>query len=761
MSFKSKHFEFLIENSARLVSQEDIGAPKTPADQIKVSAQNIVPGDQFVIYVDDEKRGFGHFLATQWIADAPNTPKLIQLVDPKWGPTIFLSPYQIDWLNERGRIRAVHQAPRPKKDTKQLPTNSLSLTEAQKKQADRLLEVIDHYTRLCGDLNDGRASTELLLRARQDIAEKRGTKPPGKTALYNAIAKLKKYRNIDRACAVAPLPNLGNATARNHPRLEEAIKEAVRIAWVQPKGTWFNVKQALAGLCAPEAEYHDQLEAAAKLSKSTLERRFANVDQYTKDFLRFGEEWAARNNSQFVRLARPDFPLDVVDIDHTTMNIVVFDDEVPVSFGRPDIIVFRDRHSGCVIGFHIGFEAPSFAGFIAGLKHAAYPKDPRTFAGGESWPWYGMPVRIGVDQATHFVGGDMEHAARQLGFQVVEYQAGHPWEKGALEKLFSILGSKLLYRLPGSTAQTPEERKKYEEDAAMAKPVLSLRELYGFLMYYFAKYHNRGNHVGIGPLVTLDQCPDTLWYASANRAPARTFVPPSAFDSLVGYTEEVTIQPEGVRVDYLNYQSAELIALRSHPKHLRGTRKHRSTKYTAIRNPNDLGRVTVLDPYRNVPIEVPIMSVARKYTDGLTLYQHRKIVEFHKERSKKPPTLEELIEAKGDLERSLAAIHAKRKKHGTAIKLARFLSGQATKIRNSEIIELTANPEVTGHLDYADPVRQTPRKAQPPALLEHLAEDEVNAVEPETPPTPEAVSADVATPASIEDIRSRYSDWEE
>lgn len=760
MTFNSKHFEFLIERSARLVSLEDIGLPKTPSDQIKVPAQKILPDDQFALFVEDEKRVFGHFVARRWLSGAPNVPKRLELVDPEFGTVLFLSPFQIDWLNQRGRIRAIHQAARAKDEVEELPTNPLSLTAGQKKQADRLLEVIDHYTSLCDELNEGRPCTRLLLRARQEIAEERGVAMPGKTAIYTAIAKLKKYRNIDRACAVAPLPNRGNSLVRN-PRLEDAIQAAVKIAWSDPDGTWHTVKAALANLCAPEAEYHDQIEAASKVSKSTLERRFASVDQYTKDFLRFGEEWASRNNAQFVRVARPDFPLDVVDIDHTTLNIVVFDDEVPVSFGRPDIIVFRDRHSGCVIGFHIGFEAPSFAGFIAGLKHSVYPKDPRSMPGGVTWPWYGMPLRIGVDQATHFVGGDMNHAARQLGFQIIEYQAGHPWEKGALEKLFSILGSKLIYRLPGSAAQSPDERKKYEEDAAMAKPVLSLRELYGFLMYYFAKYHNRGNHVGIGPLVTLDECPDSLWQARVNRAPVRAFVPPPAFDSLVGYTEEVTIQPDGVRVDYLNYQSAELIALRSHPKHLRGTRKHRSTKYTAIRNPNDLSRLTVLDPYRGVPIEVPVMSIARSYTAGLTLYQHRKIVEFHKERSKKPPTLQELIEAKGDLERSLAAIHAKRKKHGTAIKLARFLSGQAAKIRNSEIIELSANPEVTGHLDYADPVRQTPRQAQSPTLLDQLAEKEANEADPETPAAPSVATTDEAIPESIEDIRSRYSNWEE
>ncbi|NEJ95350.1 Mu transposase C-terminal domain-containing protein [Rhizobium ruizarguesonis] len=761
MTLSAKHFDFLLKGSMRLLTTEQLVIPNTPLEHANSPAQDIVPGDQFAIFAEGDRSTYGIFTAQAWTNGSPQTPRRLTLLDSHYQSPLWLSPWQIDWLCSHGRLRPVHQERRDHKKTI-LPGSSLSLTPSQLFKAHQLLDYIDHYIRLCRDENKGVASVRLLDRAREEVSKRRGERPVGKTALYEALSKLKDRRNMDRVLAVAPLPSNGNALERFNPRLEEAMQSAVKTAWKDPRGSWLTVKAALEALCSQEGEYPDQEELAKKVSKSTLQRRFANVDLWTRTFLRYSEEEANRLSMQAARLARPDHPLDVVDIDHTELNVVVYDDLVPVAFGKPDILVFRDRHSAAVIGFHIGFEAPSFAGFVAGLKHSVYPKDPRSLPGGMTFPWYGMPTRLGVDQASHFTGGSMENAERELGFQVIEYRPGRPWEKGAMEHLFSILGMQLTDRLLGTTTRSPTERKKFDKEDDIAKPVLSIRELYGFLLYYFGEVYNRSEHAGLGPLVTLSDTPARLWENGIPHATMRPVVDPAVFTRLVGIPEQVTVQPDGIRIDYLHYQSAELVALRTHPKHKMGTRAHGATKYTATRDPNDLGRIWVTDPYRKVMIEVPVQDIEKRYATGLTLFQHRQIIKYHLEQKKTQPNVENLTEARRRLELQLAEMHAKRKKHGTAKKLARFVSGQAAKLRSAEIIELTANPAVDGWMNPAKPMPQTPESKVSPKTQGLLPGDGPTAPEPMVTDPDDTVegAADIAT-LDIEELKARHSDWEE
>lgn len=766
MTINSKTFEFLSEKVIRLLSPADLKLPETPADHVKAPSQNILPGDEFMVYVED-KSVCGHYVAKEWTNGSPNAPRKLVLVDNEYQVPLWLSSWQIDWLSMQGRIRTVHQSPRPHSKV-ELPDNPLGLTEYQSRHAHRLLAYVDHYRDLCIKENRGQPSVALMNRARDEVAAKRGERPLGKTAIHEAMVKLRDRRNMDRVCAVAPLPNNGNPGGRLGEKLEEAVQKAVRIAWTVPKGTWLQVKAQLEKLCdAEDGEYSELAEEAKNVSKSTLQRRFAGVDLYTRTFLRYGEEEANRINAMYMRIARPGHPLDVVDIDHTALNVVVYDELVPVSFGRPDIIVFRDRHSGAVIGFHIGFEAPSFAGFLAGLKHTVYPKDPQSLPPKMKWPWYGMPVRLGVDQASHFVGGDMENAQRELGFQVIEYRPGRPWEKGATEKLFSILGMKMIHSLPGATGATPDERKKFDEDAEKAKPAISIQELYGFLAYYFAEVHNRSLTAGIGPLITLKDTPAKLWAEGIPHATMRPLIDPAVFTRLVGYTQEVTIQADGIRINYLHYMSAELIALRSHPKHKMGSHKaaigkHSATKYTATIDPNDLGRIWVRDPYRKVMIEVPIMDMEKRYANGLSLYQHKKIVEYHLKESGDAPGVGELTEARRKLELMLGDMHAKRRQHNTAMKLARFLTGQAAKIRGSEVVELAPNGSVSTHIDYAQPEVQTPEaKLSTRGRGLMPGDDHTTVVEVAEQTPPEAESPPEPAVADIETLKERHKGWED
>ncbi|MGT2488201.1 hypothetical protein ACU4GA_24200 [Methylobacterium oryzae CBMB20] len=113
------------------------------------------------------------------------------------------------------------------------------------------------------------------------------------------------------------------------------------------------------------------------------------------------------------------------------MDILLVDDDSDLVLGRPDLIVFRCRKTGMIIGASLGFEAPSFASFVAGLRHAMYPKDMSGFpAVRMPWPCFGRIENLWVDNALHFIGDDIRAAARELKMNKPRFKPKCPWLKG-------------------------------------------------------------------------------------------------------------------------------------------------------------------------------------------------------------------------------------------------------------------------------------------------------------------------------------------
>lgn len=103
---------------------------------------------------------------------------------------------------------------------------------------------------------------------------------------------------------------------------------------------------------------------------------------------------------------------------------------------------------------------------------------------GCSWPYFGRFRRLGVDNALHLIGNNIENAGKELGFQIVEYRPSHPWMKGALERLNGILNTHVSHRLVGSAEASPEDRAKFDADRHTSTPVLTMAEFEGFLVRY-------------------------------------------------------------------------------------------------------------------------------------------------------------------------------------------------------------------------------------------------------------------------------------
>jgi len=138
----------------------------------------------------------------------------------------------------------------------------------------------------------------------------------------------------------------------------------------------------------------------------TVERRVEALDARFALGKREGSKRAREKYGPVgVSTLPPDLPLDLVQMDHTWMDVVVVDREQRLSIGRPWLTLAIDVASRAVTGLSVSLEAPSALSVSLVLWHAVLPKD-RWRADRElhnlDWPMGGLPRMIHVDNGKDF-----------------------------------------------------------------------------------------------------------------------------------------------------------------------------------------------------------------------------------------------------------------------------------------------------------------------------------------------------------------------
>jgi putative transposase len=98
---------------------------------------------------------------------------------------------------------------------------------------------------------------------------------------------------------------------------------------------------------------------------------------------------------------KADWPLSLIQIDHTLVDVIVVDSETRAPIQRPWLTLAIDVCTRCVAGFHLSLEPPSATSVALCLTHAALAKDSWLAQHNIDAVW---PVR-GVLNRAGFAGG--------------------------------------------------------------------------------------------------------------------------------------------------------------------------------------------------------------------------------------------------------------------------------------------------------------------------------------------------------------------
>lgn len=178
--------------------------------------------------------------------------------------------------------------------------------------------------------------------------------------------------------------------------------------------------------------------------------------------------------------------------DHTKVDVLVVDQSGEI-LGRPWLTLVVDTYSRCIMGMHLGFDAPSAAVVCLALRHAILPKQ---YSSGyelkQSWGTYGLPQYLYTDGGKDFRSQHLEQVATELG--IVLCLRRQPTDGGIVERPFGTLNSEFFTTLPGYVGSDVTVRSPVAESEAC----VTLVQLEKMLVRYIVDRYNAGIDARMG-----------------------------------------------------------------------------------------------------------------------------------------------------------------------------------------------------------------------------------------------------------------------
>ena len=190
------------------------------------------------------------------------------------------------------------------------------------------------------------------------------------------------------------------------------------------------------------------------------------------------------------------WPLALVQIDHTLVDVIAVDSVTRQPIQRPWLTIAIDVHSRCVAGFHLALEPPSATSVALCIAHAVLPKAGWLMARGVAgdWPVQGLIERLHLDNAKEFHSEALKRGCEQYGIAVDYRPVRTPHYGGHIERLIGTMMGKV-HLLPGTTFSDVRTKGDWKPEDTAA---LTLDEIERWLAHAIVGVYHHDLHRGIG-----------------------------------------------------------------------------------------------------------------------------------------------------------------------------------------------------------------------------------------------------------------------
>lgn len=350
---------------------------------------------------------------------------------------------------------------------------------------------------------------------------------------------------------------------------------------------------------------------------NTIRNRIKNISEEERIRKRIGYQEAKYKFSPIKgHFPGAKFPLSVVQIDHTPVDLILVDEYYRKPYKRPWLTVAIDVYSRMVLGFYLSFEAPGALGTGICIANSILPKEMwlERIGVNVEWPCWGIMDKIHVDNAKEFRGKMLKKTCDNYGIDIEFRPIGAPHWGGHVERLLGTF-SKEIHNLPGTTFSSEAERKNYKSEE---KSAFTLGEFEKWLTVYITKIYHKRNHSSLG-MSPLEKYQEGI--LGTSELPGKG-VPPRINNERKTRIDflpfvERTVQEYGIVIDHIYYYSDVL------RPYIHDQKDKKKIKHLFKRDPRDISLVYFYDPNTEDYFEVPYRNTS---LPPISLWEYRDIV---------------------------------------------------------------------------------------------------------------------------------------
>lgn len=307
---------------------------------------------------------------------------------------------------------------------------------------------------------------------------------------------------------------------------------------------------------------------------------------------RHGRKAARDRFSPAVGSLEPKWPLALVQIDHTLVDVIVVDSVSRMPIRRPWLTLAIDVYSRCAVGFHLSLEPPSATSVALCIAHAVLSKLPWLSERkiDAEWAMEGLIEHLHLDNAKEFHSEALRRGCEQYGIGIEYRPVRTPHYGGHIERLIGTMMGKV-HLLPGTTFSDVSDKGDYDSEKNAA---VTMEELERWLVHEITGVYHREVHSALGtpPLAAWER---GITGDAASLGRGTPVAVPDSHRFLIDFLpiERRLIRREGISLHSISYWSDVLRAWIGVPE-----------KMIVRYDPRDLSRIYLLGPdgrYYDIP----------------------------------------------------------------------------------------------------------------------------------------------------------------
>ncbi len=305
-----------------------------------------------------------------------------------------------------------------------------------------------------------------------------------RTTVYR---KLALYEQSCRVSDLAPTkPSGGKGQSRLAPEAEAVIDSVVKEIYLNRqrrsiKKTTDEIRRSFANAALKPPHYN------------TVRNRILALSEAERDRKRLSPKVANEKHGAFPgHFPGADWPLAVVQIDHTKFDIMLVDDIHRLCIGRPWVTLAIDVFSRMVFGIYISLDPPNSMSVGLCIAHAILPKEQWLARLGlsTSWPCWGVMQRIHADNAREFRGNMLQRACKEYSIDLEWRPVKTPHYGSHIERLLGTFNQEI-HALPGTTFSSTTERGEYDSEG---QAVVTMAEFEKWIVTYITGVYHQREH---------------------------------------------------------------------------------------------------------------------------------------------------------------------------------------------------------------------------------------------------------------------------